>query len=121
MQWVRRWEVLSGLGSIAVALAFWDSSWWQWGLLAVGLLAVSPWGGAATILRKAERDPSVLIADPERRRARARRFAFIAGPAYAVVGAVVGYVIDGWGLAIFVAACSGLAAAAGAWWNLNRG
>jgi hypothetical protein len=118
--WVRRWEVIAGVASIALGFAFWNEGWWHWLLIGIGLTAVSPFGGAATILRKADRDPSVLTLDPAERRSRARTVALLQIPFNAVFGAVAGYVLDGWGFALFMAVFLGAIAAAYAWWARRR-
>jgi hypothetical protein len=120
LEWVRRMEVVSGIGCIAFGLAYWGDGWWSWALLGVGVVAISRWGGARTILRKAERDPSVLIDDPEQRRVRGRRAVVAMVPLYALFGGVVGYLVEGWGMAAFMAALVGGAAALGAWWSIRR-
>jgi hypothetical protein len=65
--WVRRMEVVGGIGCFALAAAFWTSTWWNWCLLAAGVISLSPWPGARAILRRADRHPDVLITDPQRR------------------------------------------------------
>ncbi len=87
---VRRWEIISGVGCIALGLIFWNEGWWHWALIGIGVFTVLPWGGAQGVLRKAERDPDVLIWDPERRRARARRIATFQTPIWILFGGAVG-------------------------------
>lgn len=72
------------------------------------------------ILRKADRKPNVLISDPERRRARARRAVVIQVPAYLAIGLVVGYIIDGWSAAIPMGLLMTAGAVLGAWLFLRR-
>ena len=121
LRWVRRWEVVAGVASIGLGLALWGEGWWHWLLIGLGLLSISPLGGAATILRKAERDPDVLITDPARRQQRARTVALVGIPFHAVFGAVAGFAVGGWRLALFMAALAAIIAAAYAWWSLRRG
>lgn len=120
LQWVRRMEIAGGVAAVLLAVLFWGEGWWPWVLIAAGLLGLSPWPGAQAILRKAERKPGVLVTDPERRRARARRTALILAPLQAVIGGVVGYLLDGWPAAITMAALLGAGGALGAWWVLRR-
>jgi hypothetical protein len=119
LAWVRRWEIASGIGAIVLGLALWNEGWWHWLLIGVGLLSLSPWLGAAAILRRAERKPEILVADPDRRRARARRLAPIQVPVLVLVGALVGYLVDGWAAAATMGALMGAGAALGVWWGLR--
>ena len=119
LAWVRRWELVGGIGAIALGLALWGEGWWHWLLIGVGLLSLSPWPGPAAILRRAERKPTILVADPDRRRARARRVTAIQVPALVVIGALVGYLVDGWDAAVTMGALMGVGAALGAWWVLR--
>jgi hypothetical protein len=109
-------EIVSGVAAIALGMAFWDEGAWHWVLIAIGVLGVLPVWGAAAILRKAERDPSVFVSDPQRRRERSRRALLVMVPAVVVIGAAVGYAGGGWGAAALTAAISGASAALGAWW-----
>lgn len=111
LRWVRRGEIAGGIASIVAGAALWDSGWVHWLLLGVGLFGLSPWPGAAAILRRAERHPEVLNHDPERGRARVRRTAPVLVSVCALAGAGVGYLVDGWPAALFM---GGLMAASGA-------
>ena len=62
----------------------------------------------------------MLINDPERRRARARRGTLIQVPLCLVIGLVVGYVIDGWSAAILMGLLMGVSGVLGAWLFLRR-
>ena len=73
LRWVRHMEIASAIAALALGIALWSQGWWHWVLIGVGILGLSPWPGAATILRKAERRPEILVSDPERRRTRGRR------------------------------------------------
>ena len=112
LAWVRRFELITGVANLGLAIFFWDHETVRWVLLGVGLLGLSPWPGAAAVLRKAERNPEILVTDPERRRLRARRIALVQVPLYVVAGGLVGYAIDGWSFAIVLAlvmgACAGV-------------
>lgn len=114
LRWVRRWELITGLACVVLGLALWGYGWWHWALLGVGVIGVSPWPGSAAILRRAEHDPTVLVTDPDRRRARARRATLFTVPAYALPGAVAGYVVGGWAVAVIAAVGMGLSAVVGA-------
>jgi hypothetical protein len=120
LQWVRKWEVRTGVASIALGLVLWNEGWWHWVLIGIGVLGVLPLSGAQAILRKAEKNPDVLISDPARRRARARRVAIIQPPVYAVFVGAAGYVMDGWPFGIFMAAFGGVCALGASWWILRR-
>jgi hypothetical protein len=103
------------LGAIAFGLVLWNDGWWHWLLIGVGLLGLSPWPGAGAILRRAQTRPDVLIHDPERRRTRARRVSIIQVVVYPLVGAVIGYLIDGWPAALTMGGLMGVGAGLGAW------
>jgi hypothetical protein len=117
---VRRWEIISGVGCIALGLIFWNEGWWHWALIGIGVFSVLPWGGARTVLRKAEKDPDVLVWDPERRRARARRIAIFQTPIWIIFGGAVGYVIEGWPFAIALAVLFAISAGVVSWQTLRR-
>ena len=115
MGWVRRMEIVTGLGAIALGVAFWDVGGWHWVLIGVGVSRVLPIWGAAAILRKAERDPSVLAParTPEERRARGRRAGVLVLVLLVLAGAVVGLAASGWGAALFMSLAVGLSGALG--------
>jgi hypothetical protein len=115
LRWVRHCEIVTGLGAIASGLILWNDGWWHWLLIGVGLLSLSPWPGAAAILRRAERRPDVLIRDPERRRARARRVTRVQLVVVPLVGGVIGYLIDGWPAALTMGGLMGAGVGLGAW------
>lgn len=119
LRWVRRWEVVSGIGAIALGLALWNVGWWHWLLIGVGLFSLAPWPGTQAILRRAERKPGVLVTDPDRRRARARRVVAIQSPILVAAAALAGYVLGGWGAAITIGALIGAGTALGAWLMLR--
>jgi hypothetical protein len=114
IRWVRRMEIVAGVCLIAAA-ALLDVAWARWALVACGLLSLSPWPGAARILRRAESRPGVLISDPERRQARGRRAVLSLVPLQIVIAFGVGYLIDGWPAAIFVGAVASVGALGGVW------
>jgi hypothetical protein len=111
-------ELLSGVGCLALAPLMWGS-WVFWLVLGSALLALLPWVGPAAVLRRAERRPQILIADPERRRRRVRRFMLVAWPLYLVLAAAMGYLTSGVGGAAFAAVLMG-AALAFAWRVVGR-
>jgi hypothetical protein len=119
LRWVRHLEIVTGLLVIAAGVLS-DTGWWRWLLIGVGLFSLSPWPGAAAILRRAQRRPEVLITDPERRRARARRVLLVLVPAYVVIGAGVGYLIDGWLAALATGLLIGVSAGLGGWLVIRR-
>jgi hypothetical protein len=108
-------EIVSAVFAFIVAALVWDVAWARWLLIAMGLLSLSPWPGAARILRRAERDPGVLVSDPERRRARGRRAVLIIVPVQVAIAFAVGYLIDGWPAAIYVGALAAIASFGGVW------
>ena len=57
-------------------------------------MGLSLWPGARAVLRRAEREPEILVTDPSRRRVRGRRVAVALVPLYSLIGAVVGYLVD---------------------------
>jgi hypothetical protein len=116
MRWIRRIEIGGGVWTLIIAAMIWsDVGAWHWLLLGSGLLALSPWPGPGAIARKAEKRPDVLIADPERRRARLRRTLAILVPAQVALFAIIGFAMLGTGGAVFMAAFGGVSGALGAW------
>ena len=111
--WVRRMEMASGIVSIVLGVVFWNEGWWSWALLAIGAVGVSPWGGAASLLRKADRDPTVFERDPERGRARARRVALILPPVYVAAAVLAGYLVEGLRAAVVMGVVVGVGAVLG--------
>jgi hypothetical protein len=111
MRWVRTMEIVSAFACFAAALAFGDPAWLRWALIALGLVGLSPWPGAAAILRKADNNPGVLISDPERRRARGWRAIKIMSVLLVAVVFLIGLVAGGWGAALVM----GILGARGAW------
>src|SRR5215210_7576964 len=77
LRWVRRVELHGGIFALGLAGVFWDEVVWRSPLIAAGVLSLSPWPGPQALLRKAERKPAILLTDPQRRRARAKRVALI--------------------------------------------
>jgi hypothetical protein len=116
LRWSRRGEIFCGLGAIAFGIAFWNEGWWHWLLIGVGVFGVLPLWGPAAILRRAERDPSILVSDPQRRRERGRRASLAMVPAAAAIGALIGFAGGGWRAAALVGVLTGVSAALGAWW-----
>lgn len=119
-RWVRRWEIVAGIANLAFGLAFWNHGWWSWLFIGIGLFSLLPWPGAGALVRKAERDPSAFVSDPETRERRGRRAAFILVPMYTAGGVAVGYVAGGWPAAIFVGLLVGFSASFGAWRSARR-
>jgi hypothetical protein len=120
LRWVRRWEIASGVVAAAIGLAFWNSGPWSWFFLGIGLFTLSPWPGPGAALRRLDRKANTAVADPQRGRERARRFARLAVPIYALFGAGMGYLIGGWQAAVFIGGLMGASAAFGAWRVLRR-
>jgi 4-hydroxybenzoate polyprenyltransferase len=120
LRWVRRVEIVTGLAAVVAGIALWNAGWFHWLLIGVGLLGLSPWPGAQAILRRADRKPGVLVTDPERRRTRGRRAAQIQVPLYAIAGLVIGYLVGGLGVALFMGVVMGFSAALGAWLVMRR-
>jgi hypothetical protein len=120
LRWARRAEIAGGIFGILGALVLWDVEWVRWILLGLAVVAFLPWLGPAAILRRSERDQTVLETDPQRGRARARKVVLILVPALVVASALAGYIIDGVGTATFMAVLVGLAALLGAWPFLRR-
>src|SRR4051794_31249234 len=112
-------EIVTGIAAIAFGLALWNDGWWHWILIGVGLVGVLPWLGARSILKRAEKDPDVLVSDPARRRARGQRAVMVQVPVLVLVGAVIGYATDGWSGALSIGAVMGASAALGAWLYLR--
>jgi hypothetical protein len=112
-------EIVTGALAITFGLALWNSGWWHWVLIAIGVSGLLPWVGAAAILRRAEHDPSVLESDPARGRRRARRVMAAMLLFSLLTGAVIGYTSDGWSGAAVVGAMAGASAALGAWLYLR--
>ena len=112
-------EIVTGIAAIALGIAFWNEGWWHWLLIGVGVSGLLPWLGAASILRRAEHDPSVLESDPERGRQRGRRAALVGVPAILVAGGIAGYAAGGWGGAAAMGALAGGSGALGAWWYMR--
>jgi hypothetical protein len=122
LRWIRRTEIVSGVVAIALGVAFWGEGWWHWALIGIGVLMVLPLVGAAPLLRRADRNPGVLVSDPDRRRERGRRAMLIIAPAIVVIGVVYGYLLDGWTGAAVVGGLFGVGAALGVllfrrWWK----
>jgi hypothetical protein len=115
MRWVRRMEIVSAVFAFVVAAIVSAPAGLRWALVALGLLALSPWGGANTILRKADKNPDVLIADPERRRERGRRVLWIMSAFEIVVLVAIGLVMGGASLALVMGVIGVFCALAGAW------
>jgi Flp pilus assembly protein TadB len=104
LRWVRRGELASAVLAVLAAVALWDTEWLRWTLLALALVGLSPWPGAAAIIRRHERTgrpPTTL--SPEQRAARARRGG-LAVIAYILIGSfVLATVLDGPGAGLAVA------------------
>lgn len=120
LEWARRMEIAAGVALVAGGCLAWNDGWWAWAMIGLGLLSLSGWGGVRTILRKAKRRPEILVTDPERQRTSVRRFAAIQVPLYAVGGAIAGYLVGGWGTAIFTGSLAGVSGALGGWWAVRR-
>jgi hypothetical protein len=105
---------------LVVTLALWNEISFHWVLVGCALLSLSPWPGAAAILRRAERKPDVLITDPERQRASGRRGAVILVTVNTMIGAVIGYVMNGWSGAAVLAGAMALIGIVTSWWSLRR-
>lgn len=119
-RWVRRWEIVAGVANLALGLVFWNEGWWSWLLIGIGLLSLVPWPGAGALVRKAERDPSAFVSDPDTRERRGRRAAFVLVPLSTAGGVTIGYIAGGWRAAIFVGLLVGLSASSGAWRSVRR-
>jgi MFS family permease len=112
-------EISTGIAALVFGGVLWSAGWWHWILIGCGVLGVSPWPGARAILRKAEKKPSILISDPERRRRRKRRMALWLPPVAFVYVSGLGYVLGGWGVAITCAVLGGLGIGLGTWISLR--
>src|SRR4051794_26710543 len=119
-EWIRRGEIAGGVFAIIVGLYLWNAGWWHWIPIALGIYGLLPFGGATSLLRKAERDPSAFVSDPGQRRERARRFAFLMPAVFTAAGVLFGWMVGGWGAAVFIGALMGLSGALGAWWSVRR-
>jgi hypothetical protein len=120
LRWVRRVEIAAGILAFPVAVVFWDTPWLRWTMLALGLLSLSPWPGAAAIIRRHERTgkPTTTLG-PEARRARARRAAGWT-MAYILVGAfVLAAALDGPGAGLVVALIALVCSLPGVWLMLR--
>ena len=114
LRWVRRMEIKGGVAALT-----WSNEWWSWLLVGTGVLGLTPWSGASAILRKAQTRPEILISDPERRRRRGRRALKVIVPAYAVILTAIGYVLLGWGGAVFFCVGGLVSCALGVWMYLK--
>jgi hypothetical protein len=117
LRYVRAVEIFIAVVSFVFAIEL--TGWPRWALVATGLLSLSPWPGARSILRRADRDPDVLVSDADRRRARGRRVVLVLVPLYALGGAGFGYVIGGWSAALLVGVLIGGGAVAGGWLTMR--
>lgn len=120
MRWARRWEIVTSVGCLLLALAPWFPEVFRWVLVGVGVLGLVPLLGPARVLRRAKEDPAVLVTDPERRVRRRRRTGRWLVLAQGLTGAVLGYFMEGWILALVMAAVLGGSAAFGAWLGQRR-
>jgi hypothetical protein len=112
---VRRTEIAGGVLGLAAAVVSWSGEWWSWLIVGGSLVSLSPWPGAAAILRRAEKRPEILIADPERRRERSRRLMRYVLPLNALVFTAVGYLVFGVGGAIFFLALAAVSGGLSYW------
>lgn len=115
MRWVRRMEVVGAVFCFVAAIVVDDPAWARWVLIAFGVLGLSPWPGAAAILRRADRNPDVLVSDPERRRARARRAMRFTAAGEVALTFLVGLVVGGLSVAIVMGVLGGVGALLGVW------
>jgi fatty acid desaturase len=120
LRYSRRMEILGAVAALIGAAVTWSGEWWTWLLVGVGLLGLSPWPGPAAILRRAEKNPDILVDDPQRRRERARRLVTILVPAYTLLFTLAGYLLLGWGGALFFLVLGALSSGIGAWLVLRR-
>ncbi len=108
-------EITTSIALLAGAAVAWSNDWWSWLLLGLGLLGLSPWPGPGAILRKAETRPEILVSDPARRRRRGRQALTIMVPAQTAIFTGVGYVLLGWGGAVFFCVIALVSGALAAW------
>jgi hypothetical protein len=101
LRWVRRMEIGAGVLGLIAAATTWSGEWWSWLIVGGSLLSLSPWPGAAAILRSARSRPEVLITDSEHCNMRGRRFLRYFLPIYILVFAAIGYLLLGPGGTIF--------------------
>src|SRR4051794_10008444 len=122
LEWARRFEIVSGLGAIVMGIVLWDEGWWHWVLIAVGVVSLVPWVGVSAVLRKADRDPTLLdrTVDPDLRRQRVRRSVFIMIPTLVLSNLLIGYLLEGWGAGIFMAILAAIGGGLGARWSLRQ-
>jgi hypothetical protein len=92
----------------------------NWILVGCALLSFSPWPGAAAILRRAEKNPGVLITDPDRRRERGRHGMRLIVLMNAAIGAVVGYILAGWEAAATLCGLVTLIGIGASWFTLRH-
>jgi hypothetical protein len=119
LRWVRRMELVGAVFCFAAAVMIGDPAWARWVLVALGVLGLSPWPGAAALLRKANNNAPVLVSDPEHRKARARRAMRITAAGEVALVFLVGLVVGGLSVAI-VTGLLGLAGALLGVWLTGR-
>lgn len=112
---VRMAEIAGAIACFAGAALVGDPAWMRWVLVALGLIALSPWPGPAALLRKADDRPEVLVRDPDLRRARARRAMWITATAELALLFVVGLVVGGLSVAIVLVIVGALCVPPGVW------
>jgi hypothetical protein len=115
LRWVRRIEIGMGVIGLVAAGTTWSGEWWSWLIFGGSLVSLSPWPGAAAILRQAETRPEILNTDPVRRKERGRRFLRYFLPIYVLTFAGTGYLLLGVGGAIFFFAVAAIGGGLGAW------
>jgi hypothetical protein len=113
LEWVRRMELAGGVWCVVLGLALWNDGWWHWVLIGIGVAAITPWSGVARVLRKADRNPEVLHRDRTRSRRGGRRYVAVMAVGQPLMGGAIGYVLDGWPAAIFVAGLMAIASVLG--------
>jgi hypothetical protein len=69
--------MICGVLLVVCGVTVMDDGLPRWVVIGCGVLALLPWLGPAAILRRAERNPDVLIWDPARRADRAGRVAIV--------------------------------------------